>query len=138
MQQSLEGNRPPRDRTLWFGVGAGVVAWLIHFFAIYILVDLFCRRAGLNFTFIGLTGLQFVLLALTVIGVGITAAASTLSYRHWQRLRRDDGRADTPETFAPGAERYRFMLFGGFVLNVVFIALMLLTSAVSFILPPCR
>lgn len=40
MEQRQE--RPVRDRTLWFGVGAGVIVWALHFFAIYVLVDQVC------------------------------------------------------------------------------------------------
>lgn len=129
----METRQPPvRDRTLWFSVGAGVVVWAFHFFASYVLVDQFCRNGWFTVTLLGLPGIQAALLILTLIGVAIVGAAGILSYRHWRSLRGAD------DEFHPSTGRYRFMMFIGLVMSTAFIALMLLTAAVSFILPTCR
>ena len=133
MQSTRENGAPPvRDRTLWFGVGAGVTVWGIHFFVTYALVDQVCRRNWLNFTVIGLSGTQFVLLLLTLIGVAIGGAAGIISYWHWRRLRAEG------DSFAPESGRYRFMMFSGMVLSILFAALMVLTVIPSFVVPLCQ
>lgn len=124
MEQRQE--RPVRDRTLWFGVGTGVIVWALHFFAIYVLVDQVCRG---NWQ----VNAPVVMLGLTVIGVAIVASATVISYRSWRALRP----AEDP-SFAPGRERYRFMMFSGAVLGVTFSALMILTAVPAFIVPTCR
>ncbi|MBE2270472.1 MAG: hypothetical protein IAE80_19705 [Anaerolinea sp.] len=117
--------RPMRDRTLWFGVGAGVIVWALHFFAIYVLVDQVCRG---NWQ----VNAQVVSLVLTVIGVAIVALATLLSFRSWRKLRADG------EAYDAAHERYRFMSFSGAVLGVTFIALMILTFVPTFVVPTCR
>lgn len=123
MEQRQE--RPVRDRTLWFGVGAGVIVWALHFFAIYVLVDQVCRG---NWQ----VNPQVVSLILTVIGVAIVALATLTSYRNWRALREND------ESFGSARERYRFMSLSGAVLGITFIALMILTFLPVFIVPTCR
>jgi len=130
METSYEPTPPVRDRRLWFGVGAGVIVWAIHFFAMYGVVDLVCRWGGLEFRVLGLSGLQFTLLLLTLVAVAVVATAGVISYRHWRELRDSD--------FAPEQDRYRFMTFSGWVMSVVFAALIVLTFVPAFIVPLCR
>lgn len=133
MQPTRENAAPPvRDRTLWFGVGAGVIVWGIHFFTTYVLVDQVCRRNWFNFTVLGMPGLHFVLLLLTLIAIAIVATAGVLSYRHWRRLRGDD------DSFAPESERYRFMTFSGMMLSTLFAALIVVTFIPSFFVATCQ
>lgn len=90
-QASIQTSAPVRDQTLWFSVATGTVVWALHFFASYVLVDQVCRHNWLDFTTLGMNGLQFVTLLLTVIAVGITAASGVVSYQAWRKLRGGDG-----------------------------------------------
>jgi magnesium-transporting ATPase (P-type) len=133
MEQAYEQEKyPVRDRTLWFSVGTGVVVWVIHFLAIYVVVELVCRQNWLNFTILGISGTQVTTLLITVIGVAIVATAGMVSYQQWRRLREEN------KDWHSIRERYRFMIFSGLVMNVVFIVLMILTFLPSLVLPVCR
>ncbi|NJO85009.1 MAG: hypothetical protein HC828_21155 [Blastochloris sp.] len=131
MEQTQDrAHAPIRDRTLWFSAGAGIVTWAIHFFVIYVLVDQVCRNGWLNFSVLGLRGLQFTTLILTLAGAVLVAVAALSSYHAWRAVDADDG--------ADQNHRYRFLTFSSLVLNITFIALMILTFAPTFIVPPCR
>lgn len=134
-EQTINGDPPVRDRDQWLGVGTGVIAWALHLFILYVLVDQVCRNGWLAFTAAGMTGLQFTSLVLTVIAIALTAAGGWLSWRGWRRVRAVRAAA------APQSDtlsRTRFMTAAGMILSIGFIAVMLLTFIPSFVVAPCR
>ncbi len=136
MEAVKERTPPPiSDSSLWFGVGTGVAVWMLHLMAMYALVALACGRGWLDFTALGLSGMRFTLLILTLLAVALVGSAALTSYRHWRGLRQQ---ATSEQATTTRHKRYVFMTFSGILLNIGFTMLIVMTLVPTFAIPPCQ
>jgi hypothetical protein len=117
-----------RSWHLWFGLAAGVVVWMIHLTAVYALTSLTCEWGWFESSGDGLTGLQVVQIALTVVAAAITIVAGLLALRGLRRMR---------DTDAGAAGRHRFMAQLAVGLNLIFTALIVISLVPVLTLPQC-
>jgi hypothetical protein len=111
---------------------AGMIAWAVHFWLGFILVEIACRTDFPGFSLAGLSGLQVLLLAVTLVFGGVTLAAAVTAFRINRRA--DVGVAsdrDGPRELAG------FMAQTGLVLSGFFLLAIVIAAAPAFILPPC-
>lgn len=123
-------SHPPRVSRFsqWFGLLGGAVAWLLHFFLVYGLSEVFCNTDFPGFDLFGASGEAALLLGATLF-LGLAALAVTFfSYRNWRRLE-----TSTHET----AGRARFMTSFGVLLSGFFTFLILLESLPVFFFDLC-
>jgi hypothetical protein len=122
---------------LWLSVLAGPVIWLVHFLASYLLVEAFCNL-GWSFTLLGINGLSFLLVILTVLGVVGTGLFALKSYRAWKKVNWDHGlRDEFRETTRWSEGAGEFMHFSGFLLSLLFTATILMVGIPVLFLPAC-
>lgn len=124
---------PIKDKTLGFSVGTGVIVWAIHLMAVYVFVALACGRGWLEFGKLSISGVNLILIILTIPAVILIVVAGIVSYRGWRKLREHKGVGEDSQH-----KRYQFMLLSGAILNLLFSLLVIITLVPSFILPPCQ
>lgn len=115
---------------LWFGVLGGAVAWTIHLLAAYAIAEFGCVSAFRDARFLGITGVAWAILALSVVTF-VLAVGALLIARRSQRLLLAEIREkeDEPE---------EFMARVGFITSVVFVAIIVAqTVPVLYYLRSC-
>jgi hypothetical protein len=126
---------PQQDTySLWLGLLAGPLTWVVYFTIGYLLVEAVCKSDFLSFSLFGLTALSAIILLLTVIGLFITIYASFFNYRKWQQTP-EKGSQDFDDQL--GHRPARFMTLAGLLLSGLFALIILLTGVSVFILRPC-
>ena len=121
----------------WVQLLAGPIIWSAHFLVSYLLVEAFCNL-GWNFTLLGINGLSFLLVLITIVSVVGTGLFALTSYRAWKKTNtdhnlRDEFRETARWSEGPG----EFMYFSGFLLSVLFTATILMVGVPAFFLRPC-
>jgi hypothetical protein len=132
---------PPRQeissRFLWIQLLAGPILWSIHFLLSYLLVEAGCQ-AGWNFSILGLNGLSFIVIVLTLLAVAGTVLFALRSYRGWRDRHEDRSlRQEFRETAAWFEGPVDFMYFSGLLLSVLFAATTLMVGLPALFLHPC-
>lgn len=108
---------------LWGGWGLGILAWLLHLMVSYGVVGWYCREErGPDPRFISL-----VLNGLTM-GCGLLAVAGiVLAGRNLRDARRTEA-----------GRRSRFMAHSGFLMSLLFLAIILMQGVPNLFLEPCQ
>jgi hypothetical protein len=136
-QEQFSTPAPPfgpvvRERALWFGLLGGGVAWLIHFLAAYIIAEFGCISGWGKGTFMGVTGLAWLLLGVSAVMLGLCTWSVLIARRCLRDLRK-----------APFADRARvqsriFMARAGFISGAIFVLIILVeTLPIFFYLQRC-
>ncbi len=112
----------PHAVSLWAGILAGPVAWLLQMQTGYALVPWACA-----------TGHVFVLHLVTLGGLLIAAAGALIGWREWQRAGRE-----WPKGKGGPQTRRRFMAVLGLLTSVLFFFVIVAQGIPSFILNPCQ
>lgn len=121
----------------WVQLLAGPILWSVHFLVSYLLVEAFCNL-GWNFTFLGINGLSFILVVMTILALVGTSWFAVKSYRAWKDMNKDhDLRQEFRETERWSEGPGEFMYFSGFLLSVLFTAAILMVGIPAFFLRPC-
>jgi len=125
-------NAPENDsrRTQWrllTGLLAGPVVYAIYFMAVYLLVEAACREGLLQGTAWGLTGLQGVVVGLTVVSVAITFALARYAARDGQQANSTDAQRN-----------HRFLAQAGLWLSYFFVVVTLVTGMPVLFIAVCR
>jgi hypothetical protein len=108
---------------------SGPIIYSLHFVAVYLLVEAACRVDGLRFEVLGLDGIAFWVVVLTLVAVLVTAYSGLVAYRNWQQLGGpEDRRFEDSATL---------MAFAGVWLNGMFAVLILLTGLPALFLVVC-
>lgn len=116
--------------SLWFGLLGGPFVWAVHFLLSYGLIEIACRTGlWMDFTVLGLSGVSFVVLLLTLAAILATACAGWLAHRNEPRTQ--DGEPGQAE------ERSAFMAHTGVLLCGLFGVLVLLGGISALVLRPC-
>ena len=122
---------------LWVQLLAGPVLWSVHFLLSYLLVEAFCQM-GWNFKILDINGLSVILIALTVLAIVSTSLFALKSYRAWKSLNKDHKLTDEIREAARWSEGpLEFVYFSGFLLSVLFTAVILMTGIPVLFLSPC-
>jgi len=137
MSEIVPTRQETSSRMLWIQLLAGPVLWSVHFLLSYILVEAACQ-AGWSFNILGMSGLSFIVIVLTllaVIGSGLFALKSYRGWRdrHAERSLRDELR-ESSSWFEGTVD---FMYFSGFLLSVLFTVTILMVGLPAFFLQPC-
>ncbi len=123
----------PSDRIihpalLWFGVGAGAIAWTVHLVLSYLLVPFSCS-----------IGTVLPIHVVTLVAALITAAALVVSLRAWHRSRTGIEADVGAETgLNRSILRSGFMALSGVLLSGLFLLLILVEGVGPFFLDPCQ
>lgn len=72
--------------SLWFGVLAGPIVYSLHFVAVYLLVEAACKAGLLQFTVLGINGISFWVVLLTLVAAGFTGYSTFVAYREWRQI----------------------------------------------------
>jgi hypothetical protein len=122
---------------LWVQLLAGPVLWSVYFLLSYLLVEAFCQM-GWNFRILEMNGLSVILTALTVLAVVSASLFALKSYRAWKSLNKDHKLMDEIREASRWSEGpLEFVYFSGFLLSVLFTAVILVTGIPVLFLSPC-
>jgi hypothetical protein len=137
MSDLVPSRQEPSSRLLWIQLLAGPVLWSVHFLLSYLLVEAACQ-AGWNFRLLGLNGLSFIVIVLTVLAVIGTGLFAIRSYRGWKDLHEDrslrDEFRDSSHWFEGPLD---FMYFSGLMLSILFAVTILMVGLPAIFLQPC-
>ncbi len=137
MSESVPARQETDSRMLWIQLLAGPILWSIHFLLSYLIVEAFCQ-VGWDFNILGINGLSFIVIALTILAVLATALFALRSYRGWRGLHEDrrlrDEFGESASWFESSTD---FMFFTGFLLSVLFAATILMVGLPALFLQPC-
>ncbi len=121
-------NRSSGLLALWFGLGAGPIAWGFHLIGSYVLVPFSCSLG---------TVLPIHLLTL-VTGI-ITLASAIIAFIAWRRSGTDlEADLGAESDLDRPAARSGFMALSGVLLSGLFLLLILAEGTGPFFLPPCE
>ena len=128
---------PRQETNIWIQLLAGPVIWSAHFLLGYLLVEAFCKM-GWSFTILGLNGLSFIVIVLTLLAVLGTVLFAFRSYHGWRNI--NQGRT-LRDQFGNTAGWYdgpvEFVYLSGFFLSVLFAATILVVGIPALFLQPC-
>jgi hypothetical protein len=115
---------------LWFGLLAGAVAWTIHFLVAYAIAEFGCVSSFRDARFLGITGVAWGILALTVLTLILAVGGLLIARRSERLLMAEFGeKEDEPEAF---------MAHVGWITSVVFVAIIVAqTLPVLYYLRSC-
>lgn len=125
------------SRTLWVQLLAGPVLWSIHFIVSYLFIEAACQ-AGWNFAILGMSGLSFVVIVLTILAVLGTILFAFKSYRGWRTIHHDRRLRDQVREGSGWFEGpVDFMYFSGLLLSILFAVVILMVGLPALFLQPC-
>lgn len=137
MSQVVPPRQEQRSWMIWLQLLAGPILWSLHFIIGYLLVEAFCQ-AGWSFMILGVNGISFIVILLTVLALIGTALFAFKSYRSWRTFNPDHNLKnefrDSSKWFEEPAE---FMYFSGFLLTLLFAAVILMVGLPTLFLHPC-
>lgn len=137
MSQAVQTRQENNSWVLWVRLLAGPLIWAAHFMLGYLLVEAFCQT-GLNFNVLGIDGLSFILVAITLLAVAGSAILGFQSYREWGNINKGMSLRDRlKQTERWSDEAVEFMYFSGFLLSVLFTATILMVGLPVFFLRTC-
>jgi hypothetical protein len=115
--------------SLWFGVLTGPILYSLHFMAVYLLVETACKAGRLQFSVLGINGIAFWVVLLTLVAAGVTGYSTFVAYRDWRQTRlAGEGRH---ESYAA------LMALLGLLLSGFFTVVILLTGLPALFLVAC-
>lgn len=121
-----------REPALWIGLIGGGIAWLIHFLAVYAIAEFGCVSGWGRGTFLGVTGLSWLLLAVSAIMLGVCTGSVLLARRSLHRLRKASGSGTIPP------HSHFFVARTGFISGTLFGLIILVeTLPIFFYLQRC-
>ncbi|HEX6270974.1 MAG TPA: hypothetical protein VFZ43_12105 [Anaerolineales bacterium] len=137
MSQVAPSRQEVNSRMLWIQLLAGPVLWSAHFVSSYLLVEAFCQM-GWNFSILGINGLSFILIVLTLLALIGTGLFALKSYRAWKNINQDHNLKDKlRETTRWSEGPLEFMYFTGLLLSLLFTATILMVGVPAIFLRPC-
>jgi hypothetical protein len=116
---------------LWFGVLGGGIAWSLHTTVGWGLEETVCRSG--HDEILGLP-LRPVLGVLTLAFLTLSVAATVVAYVSWRRL---DGAPAGDEVSALRQRRASFMAVVGFVADLLFSTMILMSAIAVLVIPVC-
>jgi hypothetical protein len=126
---------PPRDRValalLFFGLGGGAAAWIVHLIVSYVLASRFCfpHDTPRSVPLPGSAGIEIPLLTINLACLTVALAAAAVSLLNWRRA----GRRHSP---AEGEPR-RFLAAWGSLADLGFVVAILVSLLVILTVPQC-
>jgi hypothetical protein len=131
-KRDLSMPRWKEDLLLWTGMVVPPTAWMIQLFALYMLEDFISctpgsQTPGAIFGF----GVRTLAILITVVLAAATAAAGSISYRLWQKMR-----AEPEEITAAG--RARWMAIAGIMSSLLFLAIIVIKVAPPLLIGACQ
>jgi hypothetical protein len=122
---------------LWMRLLAGPIIWAAHFILGYLLVEAFCQT-GLHFNVLGIDGLSFILVAITLMAVIGSGYLGWQSYRDWGTFNKGTSFKERfKQTDQWSDEAVEFMHFSGFLLSMLFTATIIMVGLPVFFLRTC-
>ncbi len=85
MSQVVPSRQEINSLALWTRLLAGPIIWAVHFILGYLLVEAFCQT-GLHFNVLGIDGLSFILVSITIVAVIGSGLLGLQSYRGWGKM----------------------------------------------------
>lgn len=129
--------REGRSWKLWGQLLAGPILWSIHFIVGYLLIEVSCR-AGWNFQILGMNGLSFIVVALTVLVVLGAILFGVTSYRGWRKVNAGGSLWDQlRDTSRWSDDPTEFLYFSGFLLSAFFALTIVMVGLPALFLHPC-
>jgi hypothetical protein len=122
MARGLETNR----WILWFGLLGGGVAWLLHFLISYAAGEFGCLSGFGERLFLGINWVAWIVIATTVVMLGIALTATVLAYRGETKL------MDRERELKEDREWEKYMAHAGWITSGLF-ALIILVEALPIL-----
>lgn len=137
MSHVVPSRQETNSRMLWIQLLAGPVLWSVHFLLSYLLVEAACQ-VGWNFSILGMNGLSFIVIVLTILAIISTILFALKSYRGWKDLNPDRSLRDEFRESSYWFEgSVDFMYFTGLFLSILFGATILMVGLPALFLQPC-
>jgi len=106
---------PVSSRRLWFGVSAGLGAWIVHGIASFVISDAACSGGRVApWASFSRGGLQAILIGLTLVALAVAISGGVISWRTWRAL------ATTKFDDAQAWGRGEFMALAGVFISTIF------------------
>lgn len=137
MSQAVPSRQENNSLALWIRLLAGPIIWAAHFIVGYLLVEAFCQT-GLRFDILGIDGLSFILVAITLLAVIGSGYLGIQSYQNWGSLNPGKSfreRLEQAENW--NEETVEFIYFTGFLLSTLFTATIVMVGLPVFFLRAC-
>ena len=137
MSQVVPPGRENNSRMLWLQLLAGPVIWAVHFVSGYLLVETFCQT-GSNFDILGIDGLYFILVTITLLAMIVSGFFGLKSYRNLINLNRNKSFKDRSKALVGWSdEAVEFMNLSGLLLSMLFTATILMVGLPVLFLRTC-
>lgn len=137
MSQVVSSRQENNTGILWVRLLAGPIIWAAHFVSGYVLVKAFCQT-GLNFRILGIDGISFIFVAITLMAVIGSGYLGLQSYRSWGNMNQGKSvRNRFKESERWSAEAVEFIHFSGLLLSMLFTATILMVGLPVFFLRTC-
>ena len=130
-----ENDTIPNQRRLLTGLLVGPVVYTVYFFAVYLGVEAACRENLLQFSLLGLAGLEVAVLGLTLVAVVMILAVALYLYRASQN-RASQQREKRTESH-DAQDNSRFVQKIGLWLSGFFVLVTLVTGVPILFLKLC-
>ncbi len=109
---------------------AGPLVWAVHFMLAYLAAEGACRLNALGGSWLGLTGLGWFTVVVTVLALGLNVWAGWRAYRRWRAARAEHGAAKAARPLDLAA-------LAGWTLSLLFTVLIVLSLVTLVVLRPC-
>ena len=115
----------------------GITIWFLHLNIVNALISVACKWGGLTVPIGGLSGLQFVEAAISLVSIGLLIYLIFLAWRNWQTFQTERP-TNTPQLIQDTEEkRQSLMAFIAMTLNGFFALYILTTFIATFSLKAC-
>lgn len=119
---AMRENDRPSTLKLWSGLGVPVLAWGLHLFLSYGLVEWYCENVG----YLEVSTVKWLLHALTVAALVLGLWGVWLNWRNRQQLKR-----------GTKGGRAMFMVNGGLILGPFLMVVIVVQGLPNLVLMPC-
>lgn len=124
-----------RSVPLWLGMVGAPVMWFIHFYTVWLVVEVGCELGLGENRWLGVNAVHLLVLVISLLALAVTGAAGFTSYRNFRQLRALS--TDERDSYARAVGRAYFMALAGMGFAAMFLLVILYVTLPVFVLPPC-
>lgn len=131
----MTNSNSTHERPIWLSLLLGFVVWFLYFNLVYPLTSLTCRWGWFQFNILGMPGLRFIQLVLTVITLLLIGSFIYLPWHNW--LRAEAGSDKEDRLHQTSKDPRSLMALVSMLLNSLFGLFVIATFIPIFALNPC-
>jgi hypothetical protein len=120
-------------RQIWLSLLFGFIVWFVYLNIVYPLTSLTCRWGWFPFNILGLPGLRFIQMVITVIALLLIARMIYLPWRNWKRIEA----SEEDKFYQTAKDPHSLMMLVSMLLNTLFGLFIIVSFVPMFALNPC-